>query len=132
MAVDPIVRYMILCEDCRVDASKGKRIDSFGILSTIISREDPPYPLVHRELCVLLVLTEMRGDGTVEIVCVHEETDETAFHTPAWPVTFGNNPLEIIGLPVRIRGCLFPRPGPYRVQFWYNEQLLAERSLHLR
>jgi hypothetical protein len=98
----------------------------------IISREDPSYPLVHRELCVLVILSETRGQGTVQVVCVHEETDEVAFHTAAWQVTFVNSPLEVIGLPIRIRGCPFPRAGPYLVQFWYNDELIAERPLQLR
>jgi hypothetical protein len=82
MAIFPSVRYMIPCENCRVDSEQGKRIDIFGLLTNINSQEEPPYPLVYRELCVFLALTETRGRGKIQIVCVHEETGEVAFATP--------------------------------------------------
>ena len=132
MAVQPIVRYMILCEDWRIDPDKPLRISIDGLLTNIHSVDDPPYPLLFAELCVFLVLTEGRGTGTAQIVFVFEETDQKVFATPERQVDLGSDPLEVTGLPFRIRDCPFRKPGIYTVQFWYNREKVEERPLRLR
>lgn len=52
--------------------------------------------------------------------------------TPPHDVTFGADPLEVIGVPFRIRDCSFPYPGMYSIQFWYNGEKVEERPLRLR
>jgi hypothetical protein len=99
---------------------------------SIISIDDPPFPLMHRELCVFLALTAGRGVGEGKIVCISEDTGERIFETRTRSIPFGNDPLEVIGVPFRIRGCTFPQPGRYSIQFWYNGLMLEERPLMLR
>ena len=132
MAVHPVVRYMILCEDWGTDPDHPRRVSIHGLLSNIRSVEQPPYPLLYRELCVFLALTEGRGAGTAQIVCVFEETGQKIFETPLHQVDPGTDPLEVVGLPFRIRDCRFPHPGMYSVQFWYNGEKVEERPLRLR
>jgi hypothetical protein len=57
----PIVRYMILCDDWGVDSTSPGRINIFGLISNIVSVDEPPFPLTGREFCVFLTLTETRG-----------------------------------------------------------------------
>lgn len=132
MAVHPSVRYMILCEDWSTDPSRPHRVSIHGLLSNIRSLEQPPYPLVYQELCVFLALTECRGTGTAQSICVFEETSQKIFETPPHQVDLGTDPLEVVGLPFRIRDCHFPHPGVYSIQFWYNGEKVEERPLHLR
>lgn len=132
MAVKPIVRYMILCHDWKVDATRPNRVNILGLLSNIRSGVVPRYPMVFRELCVFLALTEARGTGTAQIICVVEETGQRIFSTPQRRVTFGSDPLEIVGVPFRIRDCRFPFEGLYSVQFWYDGEQVDERPLRLR
>jgi hypothetical protein len=130
--VQPVVRYMILCEDWSLDPRNPHRVNLFGLLSNIHSTVEPPYPLVYPELCVFLALTEGRGVGTAQIVCVFEETGQRVFHCPPRKVRFGSDPLEVTALSIRIRHCRFPVPGMYSMQFWYNGDKLKERPLRLR
>lgn len=132
MAVKPVVRYMLLCDDWRLDPANNRRITIVGLVTNIHAIDDPPYPLLYEELCVLLVLTEGRGQGQAKIACVHEETGERAFETRTRPIQFGPDPLEVIGVPFRIRDCLFPRSGLYSIQFWYDDELIEERPLRMR
>jgi hypothetical protein len=132
VAVKPVVRYMILCEDWQADPNKPRRVNIFGLLSNIRSIDEPPYPLLYRELCVFLALTEARGSGDVEIVCVLEETGQRVWRTPKRRIRFGKDPLEVLGVPFRIRACHFPRPGLYSIQLWYNGEVVEERPLRLR
>jgi hypothetical protein len=81
---------------------------------------------------VFLALTEGRGTGTAQIICVFEETGQRIFGSPQYQVQFGPDPLEVIGVPFRIRDCRFPYPGMYSIQFWYNDEKVEERPLRLR
>jgi len=132
MPIRPIVRYMILCDDWRWDPVNNQRVTIVGLLSYFRSTGSPPYPLRLRELCVFLVLTEGRGQGEGKIVCVFEDTAQKVFETPARIISFGSNPLEIIGAPFRIRDCPFSQPGLYSVQFWYDGLMVDERPLLMR
>jgi hypothetical protein len=132
VAVMPVVRYMILCEDWAIDPSNPRRLNIYGLISNIRSLDEPPYPLLYPELCVFLALTEARGVGSGQIICVFEETGQRIFGTPFRHINFGNDPLEVIGLPFRIRDCRFPYAGMYSIQFWYNGIKVDERPLRLR
>ncbi len=132
MPVQPVVRYMILCEDWDADPENPRRISILGLLTNIHSLEDPPYPLLYPELCVVLALTGGRGKGDAQIACVLEETGQAIFETPKRQVEFGPDPLEVLGFAFRIRDCRFTDPGMYSVQFWYNGRPLEERPLLLR
>jgi hypothetical protein len=67
--VHPVIRYLIVCEDVQTDPHNPRRITLVGLISAIRSREQPPYPILYRELCVFLQLTECSGaaEGRVEI-----------------------------------------------------------------
>jgi hypothetical protein len=123
---------MILCDDWGIDPNNPRRVNIFGLLSNIHPLDDPPYPLWYRELCVFLALTEGRGTGSGQIVCTLEETGQRIFQTPKRQVAFGDDPLEVVGVPFRIRDCRFPQAGLYLVQFWHEDKMLEERPLRLR
>jgi hypothetical protein len=130
--VHPVVRYLIVCEDVQIDPDRPRRITLVGLLSAIRSVEQPPFPLLYRELCVFLQLTECRGpaDGWIEIQFA--ETGEVLFRTRVRTIPFSSDPLELVGVTFRIRNCLFEQPGLYWVQFWYNNDMLAQQPLLLR
>ncbi len=92
--IPPIVRFMILCDDWINHRHRRNRIDILGLQSSIISLENPPFPLLHSELCVLLILTEGHGASDWKISFVFE--GETVFETSPIPIAFSNDPLETI------------------------------------
>lgn len=132
MSLHPVVRYMILCEDWGHDPDNSKRIHIHGLLSNIKSIDDPPYPLLYEELCVFLALTETRGSGKAKIICILDETGQEIFSTKEHTCNFGEDPLEVVGVPFRIKDCTFPQAGLYSIQFWYENELIAGRPLRLR
>ena len=52
MTITPIVRYMLLCDDWRLDGTNNRRVTIVGLIWNIHSIDDPPYPLFYREFCV--------------------------------------------------------------------------------
>src|SRR5690242_5168770 len=127
MAIKPVVRYMLLCDDWRIDAANNRRITIIGLISNIHALDDPPFPLLHREMCVFLALTNGHGQGEGNIVCVFESSGNEIFATSSRPIAFGPDPLEVLGVVFRVRDISFPQAGLYSVQFWYEDQLVEER-----
>jgi hypothetical protein len=130
--VRPSVRYLIVCEDVQIDPDKPRRVTLAGLISAIRSLEEPPFPLLYRELCVFLQLTECRGPGEGRIEIQHADSSRVVFRTRTRTLPLGEDPLEVVGMTFRIRNCLFQEAGLYWVQFWYNEQIIAQQSLLLR
>ena len=128
----PTVRYLIVCENVQVDPERSRRITLAGLLSAIRSIDDPPYPLLYEEFCVFLQLTECRGTGHARIEIHQEDTGQTIFRSQTREVSFGNDPLGIKGIVFRVRDCSFPVAGLYRVEFWYNNNMIAQHPLLLR
>ncbi len=130
--VHPTVRYLIVCEEVQTDPDNPRRVSLVGLISAIRSIEQPSFPLLYREICVFLQLTECRGaaEGRVEIR--NADSDQVVFRTRTRTIPFANDPLEVSGITFRLRNCLFPAASLYWVQFWYNEQMIAQQSLVLR
>jgi hypothetical protein len=132
VAAKPVVRYMVLCDDWGTDPNQRRKVNIFGLLTNIRSLDEPPYPLLYRELCVLLVLTEGRRSGEAKIACVFEDNGQEVWTTPKRKIEFGPDPLEVVAVPFRIRDARFPYPGLYSIQLWYDDELVQERPVRLR
>jgi len=128
----PVVRYLILCEDVQSEAVEPQRVTLIGLMSSIHSMDDPPFPLLHHEFCAFLQLTSCRGPAHGHIEIRYADSDEVIYCTQKRLIAFVSDPLEVMGVNFRLRGCLFPRAGLYSVQFWYNDIKLAEQPLLLR
>lgn len=131
----PTVRYMLLCDDVYPDPDRPACTRVECLMSNIVSLEDPPYPFLREMICVFLVLAECRGRGRVQIrvAFVDDLHEQPLFGSPEHEVDFSTvRPLEVVGIPFRLRDCRFPTAGAYAVQFWYNGAKIAERPLQLR
>jgi hypothetical protein len=75
----PTLRYLIACEDIRTDPLYPRKVSLVNLLSLIRSLEEPPFPLLFREICVFVQLTECRGSAEVALTIAHEETGALAY-----------------------------------------------------
>ena len=130
--IPPVVRNMILCKEARLDPSVPDNITLEGLVNTIRADDDPPFPCRVPLFCVYLRLTGGRGEGRGRVAIRFAETGEPVFLGPGHTISFVANPLLIRILNFRVRNCVFPRPGLYYVQFWYDAELIAEQSLLVR
>jgi hypothetical protein len=104
-------------------------------MSTIVSLETPPFPLVREMICVYLVLTECYGTGgaQIRVAFLDGEFERPVFGSAEHHLDFaGHSPLELLGVVFRLESCSYPSEGQYSVQFWYNQQKIEERPLRLR
>jgi hypothetical protein len=123
---------MIVCRDWRPDPAHPHLIDILGLMQNIRPPGSPAYPFRCPELCVFLALTDCRGSGEGWIVCEDEDAGRVVFASPRRIIAFGPDPLEVVGVPFRLRGCSFPHAGMYSIQFWYNGVQIDQRFLNLR
>lgn len=130
--VSPTVRYLIICEDVQVDLVNPRRITLVGLIGSLRALGPTPYPLLRREFCVFLQMTECRGTAEGRVELQQADSGEAILRTSTRAMPLVNDPLEIVGVTFRIRNCLFPAAGLYWVQFWYNGRVLAQQSLLLR
>jgi hypothetical protein len=130
--IDPTLRHLILCEDVQVDPENPRRITLVGLFGAIRALGPTPYPLLQRELCVFLQMTECRGPAEGRVELQNADSGEVIFRTRTRTLPLGNDPLEVVGVTFRIRNAIFPTPGLYWVQFWYNGRILGQQSLQLR
>jgi hypothetical protein len=128
----PIVRYMIVCDDLLTDSERPTKPIIVGLICLLTPDTDPPYPFWLGQMCVLLILTEGRGTGICELRLVFEETEEVVWQTSRLPLVFGPDPVALRGVLFRDHHVPFPSQGVYAVQFWYNEQLLAQQTIVAR
>jgi hypothetical protein len=71
--MNPIVRYMLLCDDIRIDADDPACVHVECLLTNVVSLEFPPFPLLREMLCVYLMLTECYGNGVAQIRVVYSD-----------------------------------------------------------
>jgi hypothetical protein len=127
--MEPIVRHMLLCDDAQPDPGSPRKVNVCGLVSIIQPEPDIPFPLSHPELCVYLQVTGGRGAGQGRIVAVRADTDQVVFASAAHPITFGPDPLAVLGIVFRIQDCVFPEPGLYWIQFRFNGKTIAYQPL---
>ena len=112
-SVAPTVRYLIISDDIRADETNARRLTLVGLVSSIDSAHEPPYPALHPEFCVYVQMTGYRGSGEGRIEVVHADTDRVLFRTRTRTLPLPNDPLEVVGVTFRIRGLTFEEPGLY-------------------
>jgi hypothetical protein len=130
--IEPVVRHMLLCDDVQHDPDNPVKLNVIGLANILRSTADPPFPFKHPQLCVYLHLTGGRGTGQAQVVAVHGDSDQVAFASPVNALSFGSDPLALVGVIFRMRNCPFPEAGLYWIQFRYNGKVIAQQPLVVR
>ena len=73
-----------------------------NVITRIRSLDPVPFPLLYREICVIAMCTECRGQARVQLRIVEEESGDPIYKSPVWPAALPNDPLQVTGLPFRI------------------------------
>jgi hypothetical protein len=128
-SVHPTVRYLIVCEDVKIDPQKPRPVSLIGLISALQSDQQPAFLYVHKELCVFVQLTECRGPGQGRIEIQHADSGDVAVRGRTQTLALSSDPLRQVGCAFRLRNCRFPEAGLYWFQFWYNGRLLEQQPV---
>jgi hypothetical protein len=124
----PLVKVMVLCNDVRPSVDDANQDDIIGTLTTVWPAAGG-FPIIRRKFCVYLLMSNGRGTGTAQVACVHEDTGLTVWRTTPRVLDLGNDPLVVNGDYYRMEDVIFPMPGVYRFEYWYNGCVIATQSL---
>jgi Family of unknown function (DUF6941) len=124
----PIVRQMLLCDEVSADPENPRRINAYGLMIRLVSR-DGQFPLLCERFCTYLTVANGRGQGIGQVVAVRVETGEIAWASKSHKMSFGANPLTTHAYSFQMQNCVFPAPGPYAIEFRYNGIAIAEQTL---
>jgi hypothetical protein len=130
--IAPVVRHMLVCEAYREDPADPLKVDVLGLRSVLHASGPNPFPFHAPPLLVLLRTSGGRGTGRCRVMIRHADTGKEVYGGKEYPFTFAPNPLTIMDLRLKIRSCLFPRPGLHVVQFLYEDKLTAQELLLVR
>jgi hypothetical protein len=133
MTVTPSVRYLIVCDEVLPDPQRPGKLLIVGLTTLIGWPADGTAPVRLEKLTVLLILTDGRGTGTVQIVCRDEETEDLVFGSPPARISFeGKDPTAHHSVTFNLLDCPFPAPGVYLVQFLFEGALVQEQTVTVR
>lgn len=124
----PVVRQFVLCDEVRLNPNNPRKINAYG-LTVRLRSVDGRFPLVCRQLCTYIALSNGRGRGVGQVVAVEVDTGKVCWATSSQSIDLGVNPLAIHAFNFRMRNCVFPAPGAYAIQFRYNGHEVAEQTL---
>jgi hypothetical protein len=127
-----VVRNLVVCENIVSHHDNAIKVDLLGVVANLHVADPLSEHFLFAELCIYAALSEARGTATLQVRCVQHPEGNLVFTTPLYRQEFRNDPLEVIGLPFRVRRCRFPQLGLYAFQLWYNAEMLEERFVRLR
>ncbi len=99
-----------------------------NVFGAIRSRSGPAVRYRLPQLCVFLQLTDAEGQGAGLIVGRRADSGSLVFHGPERNIQFRDR-LQVKWVLFRLNDCPFPDPGLYWIQFYFNDQWVAEQTV---
>ncbi len=130
--MEPEVRHFLLCDDVRTDPNNYHRLDVIGLITSIRSHAEPPFPLVRPLLCALVLLTGGTGTGDLLLRVFHDPSKRVVFRSRPRQVRFAGDPEAVLGIVFRVRDCSFPAAGLYWVEAVFAGSVIARQKLFLK
>jgi len=130
-AIPPIVRYLVLCEECRRDPANPRKISAINLMGYVQPAEGLAYPFEIQEIVALGMLTEGRGSARFRIEVV-KDFDQPIYRGVDQSVTFGSDPLQLVVLTFRILRLRLPSTGVYEFRLLCDDVQIAIQPLRAR
>ena len=122
MTPSPIAVGLILCEKIIVE----KRTGNVTLVSTFATLRVDGFPSRPDRIAFSAVLTGGEGEGTVDLVLTHLESDEEAYRMRRMLRFPGR--LAEVQIAFHIRDCSFPSPGQYDATLFVDGDPVARRK----
>jgi hypothetical protein len=123
----PRVHVLVLCDEVEHRPDEEDVFDLRGVRSEIVA---DGFPYTHPRLAVYLQVTGHERTAACRIAVVRAETDEEEFVVGEDAIQL-RGPLEFLHFERGIEDGVFPAPGIYYVQVFFDGVLCGERALAL-
>ena len=125
MISQPVAVGLVLC--AQVIVEEGTRHAS--LINTFTHWKGTTFPSVSRPFCVVSVLLEGEGDGTIRLTIIREDT-AGVIDDVRHSVRFPDRLLEMRAL-FRVNDCSFPAAGLYFATLSVDGEWVAQRRFHV-
>jgi hypothetical protein len=125
MSPFPLVLGLTLAEKAIVEEGT-KNLTLVSTFTTLVVEDFPSLP---QRFVLYTVLTEGLGDGTIDLVVRHLDTNDEVY-TARMPVHFPDRVPQVRVL-FRISRCSFPEPGEHLCTVLLDGEWLAQRRLRV-
>jgi len=115
-----------------IDPAQPSDASIVKLIHSVHSPSEPPFPYELDLLCAFASLSNCRGTGEIDVCIVEADSSNQVHRMGPLSITFGQDPLRVFGLPIRLRRCVFPNAGLYWVQLRYNGREIAQQDLLVR
>lgn len=129
--MEPDLRYFFLCDEVRADPEHPQRIDVQGLITSIASRTDPPFPVVHPLFHVLVVLANFSGEGELSLRIVGADLETEVFRNRPRLIRVLSEARELVGIVFQLRNCRFPTAGVYWVECIFSDRVIGRQPIDL-
>jgi hypothetical protein len=127
--IAPVVRTLIACEEIRPDVVNPRQLSLLRVVSTIRATA---YPALRPQFAAFAVLTGGRGAGELRLEIRQADTDVALYASTRQRISFPADPLALCGLSYRVRNLVFPAPGLYWVQLYFENSMIADLPVVLK
>jgi hypothetical protein len=122
----PDVIGLILCERMAVDRSKP----ALSLVGLFVAKTFQRFPTPPQHFTVYAQLYGGSGEGTIALRVYNLETERDIYRHQRWTAWPG--PGQPQHHEIRVKKCIFPRPGRYRFVLSFDGQELAACSLDVK
>jgi hypothetical protein len=123
----PRVHVLIVCDDVEDRADEETSFNLYGVRADLAA---PRFPCIHPALWVYLQVTAHPRTAIGQVVLVDGNNDEEIAASTAEPIEL-TGPLDFLHLFFCLLDCVFPQPGVYYFQVYFEGKLVGERAFHV-
>ncbi len=126
----PVVRHFIACE--HIEKTSQEHYSLHKVVHAIKTLPGIKFPRIHPQICLFAQMSDAGGEGTFRITLIFCDDETSTYDSGDFKLNFGEDPLVVHGLPIRLKNLLFPRPGLYEFRLFCENQIIAREVIVLR
>jgi len=132
MTETPIARHFVACTDIRVEDEH--HITLVDLVHAINILPGESCPCLVKQLCLYALLTNGRGkhELSISLVLGHGIEARVVHRWGPFSRDFGQNPLAVQGLQMRLQNLVFDVAGQYEFRLLCDRIVIAEEKIEVR
>jgi hypothetical protein len=124
---EPVLKAFVLCDEITKSPGDSKQVDVRGAgLNAFVTSE--PFP-IKRSFWAYVEIGDQKPVGTIQLGLMRADSGRR-FLFRKIPVDFPSR-LQPTMLVTKVFECVFPEPGVYFVELWYDARWLIDQRIEV-
>jgi hypothetical protein len=124
---DFILKAFVLCDRIADSTSSPGQRDLFGAGLNRL-RGTPPFP-IKRTFWVYVELADEKTTGNIRLSVMRADSARRLFFRII-PIQFPS-PTQTTIVAIRVFECIFPAPGVYFIELWYDDEWVIDQRIEV-